>query len=81
MALTSLMLDKTIVITIANLLSCSIAKCINLAANDSRYDGPAKKIIVTYIYTLFLKEAHSAKSKTDDSSWPVATLLTNIVKQ
>jgi hypothetical protein len=71
MALMSLTLDKTIP-TVADLLASPLAKYITLAANDCRYSGNAKELIVTYVHPLFLK-AHSAASKADNPSWCEAT--------
>jgi hypothetical protein len=52
MALMSLTLDKTIS-TVADLLASPLAKYITLAANDCRYSGKAKELIVTYVHPLF----------------------------
>jgi hypothetical protein len=67
MASMSLTLDKTIP-TVADLLNSPLAKYINLAANDCRYSGKTKELIVIYVHPLFLK-AHSAASKADNLSW------------
>jgi len=63
MAFMSLTLDKTIP-TVADLLASPLAKYITLVANDCRYSGKAKELIVTYV--------HPA-SKADNPSWREAT--------
>ncbi len=57
---------------VADLLASPLAKYITLAANDYRYSGTAKELILTYVHPLFLK-GHSAASKAGNPKWRKAT--------
>jgi hypothetical protein len=55
--------------SISDLINSPFSKYITLlAANDCRYDGTTKELIVSYVHLLFLR-AHSAVSKLDNPGW------------